>query len=120
VNLYLDDDSIDSLLIRLLRQAGHNVRIPADAGLSGADDAVHLRHAIHENRVLLSHNSRDFENLHLLILDAGGGHPGIFIVRKDNDPRRDMTMRGIVHAIAKRMSAGLAVESEICVLNHWR
>jgi hypothetical protein len=88
--------------------------------LRGADDAIHLRHAIHEARILLSHNFRDFENLHNLVLESGGRHPGILIVRKDNNPRRDMTPRGVVHAISKLLAAGATVENEFNVLNLWR
>ena len=40
MNLYLDDDSVDATLIRLLQHAGHDVQIPADVGLSGDDDSV--------------------------------------------------------------------------------
>ena len=56
MNLYLDDDSIFSVLIQLLRQAGHDVLLPVDLGIAGAADAVHLRHAIREQRVFLTHN----------------------------------------------------------------
>jgi hypothetical protein len=56
MNLYLDDDSVRGLLVRLLMADGHNVLIPADIGLMGADDPVHLRHAINAGRVLLTHN----------------------------------------------------------------
>src|SRR5262249_23285888 len=35
MNLYLDDDSADSLLVKLLGRAGHDVLIPADLGAVG-------------------------------------------------------------------------------------
>jgi len=35
MRLYLDDDSAEALLIALLQQAGHDVQIPADAGMIG-------------------------------------------------------------------------------------
>jgi hypothetical protein len=54
MRLYLDDDSAATLLARLLTQAGHDVQTPADAGLSGEDDAVHLTDAIKDDRVLLT------------------------------------------------------------------
>jgi predicted nuclease of predicted toxin-antitoxin system len=91
MRLYLDDDSAGTLLTRLLAQAGHEVQAPADVGLSGDDDPVHLAHAIRQNRVLLSHNHRDFRNLHNLVMIAQGHHPGILIVRRDNDPHRPAT-----------------------------
>jgi len=36
MKLYLDDDSIAPALILALRRAGHDVRTPAEAGLSAA------------------------------------------------------------------------------------
>jgi len=120
MRLYLDDDSASHLLTRLLQKAGHDVQIPADVGLDGREDPVHLAHAIKEDRVLLSHNYRDFELLHLLILQAQGHHPGIFVVRQDNDPRRDLTARGIVRAIQKLLAAAVPMRDEYVILNHWR
>jgi hypothetical protein len=51
MKLYLDDDSADPLLALLLRNAGHDVRIPADIGKSGNPDPAHLQQAILEDRV---------------------------------------------------------------------
>ena len=51
MKLYLDDDSASALLARLLAQASHDVQVPADAGLSGDDDPVHLGHAIQDDRI---------------------------------------------------------------------
>jgi hypothetical protein len=42
VQLYLDDNSVDSALIRLLAAAGHDVMIPATARIAGQEDVVHL------------------------------------------------------------------------------
>jgi len=42
MRLYLDDDSAEALLIALLQQAGHDVQIPADAGMIGQHDSIHL------------------------------------------------------------------------------
>jgi predicted nuclease of predicted toxin-antitoxin system len=66
MRLYLDDDSADALLARLLRQTGHDDQLPMDVGMAGEDDPVHLTHAVLDNRVLLSHNHDDFEDLHNL------------------------------------------------------
>jgi hypothetical protein len=45
---------------------------------------------------LLTHNYKDFNNLHELVTDAGGHHPGVLVVRRDNDPRKDLSPKGIV------------------------
>ena len=120
MNLYLDDDSIAPSLISMLRKAGHDVRIPLDFGLGGAPDPVHLRRAIKEKRVFLSGNHDDFERLHLLIVEAGGAHPGILIVRKDNDASRDMTPRGMTSALGRLVTSAIEMPNEFIILNHWR
>jgi hypothetical protein len=121
VRLYLDDDTVETLLIRLLRRAGHDVELPIDVGMVGRSDSVHLEHSISTNRVLLlSHNHRDFEELDDLIQAAGGRHPGILIVRRDNDRRRDLSLRGIVTAISHLLAANIPIENDFIILNHWR
>lgn len=120
MRLYLDDDSASALLTRLLRQAGHDVRLPAEIGMSGENDAVHLTHAVLERRVLISRNHDDFEELHNLVMAVEGHHPGVLVVRKDNDPKRDLKIPGIVRAIAKLLATGVPVDDHFYVLNHWR
>ena len=39
MRLYLDDDSTSALLVRLFRQAGHDVRIRAEIGMA-SENAV--------------------------------------------------------------------------------
>jgi len=120
MNLYLDDDSVHRVLVRLLKQAGHNVEIPSDAELMGRPDPVHLTHTIECQRVLLTANHNDFADLHELVAAARGQHPGILVVRKDNDPKRDMTQRGIVAAIANLTASGVQFANEFIILNYWR
>jgi hypothetical protein len=120
MRLYLDDDSAESLLAALLQQAGHDVQIPADAGMDGQIDSIHLTHAVREDRTLLTRNHGDFKGLHDLIVAARGRYPGIFIVRRDNDPTRDLKPAGIVRAIRNLLSAGIPIRDQIQILNHWR
>jgi RNA polymerase sigma factor (sigma-70 family) len=58
--------------------------------------------------------------LHDLIMQAAGHHPGILVIRRDNDPKRDMTPRGIVQAIGNLIAAGVALQDQFTILNHWR
>ena len=120
MRLYLDDDIASAVLVRALRQAGHDVQIPADAGLSGSSDPAHLTHAIREGRVTMTRNHEDFEELHLLIRQAQGAHPGIFAVRRDNDPRRNMNPWDIVRALRNLENAGVPSANEYTILNHWQ
>jgi len=120
MNLYLDDDSAKASLVRLLQRSGHQVAVPADAALSGVSDPRHLMHTVQNRLILLTRNHDDFEDLHLLLQTAGGRHAGLFVVRVDNDPTRDMRDRDIARAIANLEGAGVPVANEFHVLNHWR
>ena len=120
MKLYLDDDTASPLLAKLLRRAGHDVELPGEAGLSSAADPVHLTHAIEVGRVCLTKNHDDYWILHNLIIRSQGSHPGICVVRQDNDPTRDLSPKGIVTAIRKLEASGVPIEGEFIILNHWR
>ena len=120
MNLYLDDDSAKALLAALLQKGGHRVVVPADVGLRGADDAEHLLHAVQNDLILITRNHNDFRILHLLVQATGGQHKGIFVIRRDNDPTRDMKDRDAVRSIANLDAAGVPILNELHILNHWR
>jgi predicted nuclease of predicted toxin-antitoxin system len=120
MRLYLDDDIASALLVRLLRNEGHDVQVPADVGLSGHPDPVHLTQTIRDDRACLTRHHRDFEHLHLLVRQAQGHHPGILVVRLDNDPTKDLSASGIVRALRNLLAAGVPVADELTILNHWR
>jgi predicted nuclease of predicted toxin-antitoxin system len=120
MNLYLDDDSAKASLVRLLRKAGHQVTMPADASLVGVSDPRHLIFSARQDLVLLTRNHDDFEDLHLLVQVTGGKHPGLLVVRSDNDPSRDMKDRDLVRALANLEHAGVPIANEFHILNHWR
>jgi predicted nuclease of predicted toxin-antitoxin system len=120
MKLYLDDDMAAPLLARLLRNAGHDVLVPADAGRSGDDDPVHFRHAAMNGRAIITGNHDDFENLHELVVDLGGHHSGVLAVRKDNDPNRDLKAAGIVRAVRNLLAANAPIADQFIILNHWR
>jgi predicted nuclease of predicted toxin-antitoxin system len=120
MRLYLDDDMANPLLTQLLRKAGHDVVLPADVGRGGNHDADQLRYSIQEDRVILTGNYRDFPHLHELVREASGHHPGILLVRKDNDPSRDLSVGDIVRAIRNLLAANVPLADELHILNHWR
>ena len=120
MNLYIDDDSVDGVLVQILRAAGHDVVIPNDIGSVGVPDAEHLLEAIQRSRVVLTKNHDDFEALNRLVLLVGGHHPGILIVRRDNDPKRDMDQKRTVRAIRNFLSSGVPIEDNHHILNNYR
>jgi GTP-sensing pleiotropic transcriptional regulator CodY len=120
MNIYIDKDMSEDALIRLLEKAGHSVQSARGANLLGRSDAVQFTNAIHEARACLTANYGDYEELHLLLKEANGNHPGILVVRQDNDPSRDVTAKGIVTAIRKLESAGVPIANEYTILSHWR
>jgi hypothetical protein len=117
--LYLDDDSVHLKLVKLLQAVGHDVFIPPDAGRETVKDHVHLLRAIQAERVVLTRNYSDFEELHYLVTLSGGHHPGIILVRQDND-RRDMKPHEIAAAIANLIASGMPIRDELITLNHYR
>jgi hypothetical protein len=120
MNLYLDDDSGETLLVRLLRAQGHNVTRPIDVEQQGETDVVHLRFCIGHGLVLVSKNHQDFLDLHQLVIESGGHHPGILVIRRANDSSRDLTSRGVANALRKLIQPALPVQDCLHVLNQWR
>lgn len=121
MRLYIDDDSIDPLLIRLLRRDRYEVQVPADVALAGSSDQVHLAHAIRHQRAILTRNHRDFETLDdLVIAAANGHHAGILVVRYDNDPRNNMSAGDITRAVRNLEKAGAPIADSYHQLNHWQ
>jgi hypothetical protein len=121
MRLYLDDDSIAPHLIRLLRRDGHDVQVPADVGMAGSSDQVHLAHAIRDRRAILTRNTNDFEALHDLVVFAANAHQaGILVVLFDNNPRNNMSAGDIARAVRNLDKAGVPISDSYHELNHWQ
>jgi predicted nuclease of predicted toxin-antitoxin system len=121
MRLYIDDDSVDPSLVRLLRRYGNDVQVPADFGLSGSSDQVHLAQAIRDRRAILTRNYGDFEDLHDLVVSAAKGHhEGILIVRFDNNPRNNMTPGDVARAVRNLENASVPLADAYHELNHWQ
>lgn len=80
--LIIDEDSQDKVLVRLLREAGHDVVTVNEAGLMSQPDSKVFHHAVDKNRIILTLNCRDFKTLH----QSNSNHPGIFVVYQEADP----------------------------------
>lgn len=120
MRMLVDENMGSRRLADRLQGAGHDVVLAADAGLRTASDARVLTWAAGEGRSVLTRDHEDFADLHDLVRAVGGRHAGILVVRFDNDPRHNLTERGIATALANLESSGLAVADQIHVLNHWR
>src|SRR5690349_19198004 len=120
MDFYLDDCSDDDDLAAFLRQRGHVVYTPRSEKLIGADDPDHLRHAAAHHYALITQNPRDFRALHAEWQATGLSHAGILLVYRDNNKAKDMSPSDIAHAIERLLGSGVAIASEIHILNHWR
>ena len=118
---FLVDENLSSpRLASRLRAQGHDPVLASDVGLLSVTDARVLIFAIAQALLVLTRDSEDFEDLHDLVMAAVGHHPGILIVRFDNDPRHNLTDRGIATAMCKLKSSGVPICDRIHVPNQWR
>jgi predicted nuclease of predicted toxin-antitoxin system len=103
-----------------MRAAGHDVVLATDVGLTSVSDARVMVWAVGQSLPVMTRDHGDFADLHDLISAVGGHHPGILVVRFDNDPRHNLTERAIATALSNLESSGIALADAIHVLNHWR
>jgi predicted nuclease of predicted toxin-antitoxin system len=80
--LYSDED-FSYPVVQELRLLGHDVVTAQDAGQANLDiaDSAVLAFAIAQNRAVLTHNRRDFINLHRNL----SPHEGIIVCTRDDD-----------------------------------
>lgn len=67
-----------------------------EAGLMSSSDPIVLNYARTNERLLLTYNCDDFEELH----QAQPLHPGILAIYRDNNSSKNMSFQEIVKAIA--------------------
>jgi predicted nuclease of predicted toxin-antitoxin system len=120
MRLYLDEDIGSRHLGQVLRKKGHDVVLPSEAGQLGHSDIYRFGYAVERDRVFITGNHRDFQDLHDLVMLCRGSHPGIFSIRKDNDLRRDMKANHIVTAIKNVSDVMASFREHLVCLNDWR
>ena len=114
--LYLDDCAYSKQLLRLFAEAGYDVQVPADAGLTGAADAEHFLHARQEQRALVTKNPADFLALHR----SDPNHSGILAIYQDNSPH-DMSDADVVRALGNVLrDSGIPLAGQFVNLNQWQ
>jgi predicted nuclease of predicted toxin-antitoxin system len=115
VRLLLDEDSQSKLLVRLLREGGHEVQTIHEAGMDACRDAEVLAYARQGRRVLLTRNVRDFLDLH----EANADHPGVLVEFQDKDPVKNMAATDIVRALRNLEHSGWNLAGQFVALNAW-
>ena len=60
IKLLINEDSQDKRLVRLLKEAGHDVVTASEAGLMGKPDSEVFQYAMARNHVILTQNCQDF------------------------------------------------------------
>jgi hypothetical protein len=116
--LLLDENMSDRRLASRLQ--AHDPVLAIDVGLKSTTDARMFIWAIIQAVSMLTRDSEDLTDLHDLIMAAGGYHSGVLVVRFDNDPRHNLTDRGIATAITKLESSGIPIADRIHVSNQGR
>jgi predicted nuclease of predicted toxin-antitoxin system len=109
----LDENMSSPRLASRLQALGHDPILAGDVGLLSVTDARLLIWAIAPALPVLTRDSEDFEDLHDLVMSAGGHHPGMLVVRFNNDPRHNLADRGIGGAINKHESSGVLIPNRI-------
>ena len=113
LRLLIDEDSLAKILVKMLRVAGHDVITVNEVGLSGQPDPVVLNYARQNNRILLTHNCRDFEALH----QEDPNHPGILLIYENKDYSKDLSRQAIVRALANLETANVPLANQFISLN---
>ena len=75
---YLDED-VHVLVGELLSRRGYRALTTRDAGQLSKLDIDQLAYAAARGMAIVTHNRRDFEELHRQYIDAGQSHAGIII-----------------------------------------
>ena len=79
IEIYIDEDAMDSDLVAALRSRGVTVITPLDAGLTGKSDDEQLAFAVEHGCVLYTFNVSDFYRLHTAWVGAGREHGGMIL-----------------------------------------
>ena len=79
VNIYMDEDAMDSDLVAALRSRGITVITTIDVGLTGKSDEEQLAFATAHECVLYTFNVADFYRLHTHWNIAGRDHAGMIL-----------------------------------------
>jgi predicted nuclease of predicted toxin-antitoxin system len=120
MRIVLDENLSGRRLAARLQAGGHDVVLVDDVGLLGFTDPRIWTWAIGQDRLVRTRDIEDDSDLHQLIMAARGHHSGLLLIRFDDNPRHNMTERGIATALGKLAASGAPLADQVHVLNHWR
>jgi predicted nuclease of predicted toxin-antitoxin system len=116
LKILVDEDSQARLQLNILRGDGHDVVAVGEIDKNGTPDPEIFELAQTLERVVLTHNTEDFHELHR----ERPGHRGVMAVFRDADPRKNMGHAQIAAAIRRIETSGVRIAGDFHVLNHWR
>lgn len=93
IRLYLDEDAMDTALVRSLRARGVDVITARESDMVERNDVDHLNFSTRDNRVLYSFNVGDFQRIHQNYLREGKNHRGIILARQQQYSVGEQTRR---------------------------
>ncbi len=99
IRLYLDED-VSSLVAKLLRSRGFEVRTTAEAGQLGRSDAEQLSYAAENKLTLVTHNRIHFEQLAADYFASSRKHAGVIIAVRRRDPELTRRLLKILNYVA--------------------
>jgi predicted nuclease of predicted toxin-antitoxin system len=116
LRILVDEDSQARSQLNVLRGDGHDVVAVGELDKNGTPDSEVFELAQLLERMLLTHNTEDFHELHR----ERPEHRGIMAVFRDADPRKNMSHAHVAAAIRQLEASGVAIAGDFHVLNHWR
>lgn len=116
MRILVDEDSQARSQLNILRGDGHDVVAVGELDRNGTSDPEIFELAQLLERVLLTHNTEDFHELHR----DRPGHRGIMAIFRDADPRKNLNHVQVAAAVRRLESSGVTLAGEFHVLNHWR
>jgi predicted nuclease of predicted toxin-antitoxin system len=116
LRILVDEDSQARAQLNVLRSDGHDVVAIGELEKNGTPDPEAFDLAQSLERVLLTHNTEDFHELH----QVRPGHRGIMAVFRDADLRKNMNYAQIAAAVNRLETSGATIAGQFHILNHWR
>ena len=78
VRFYLDED-VPAQLAKALRQRRIDILTTQEARMAESTDQQQAAFAVERQRAILTHNKRDFINIHRTYIESGKEHWGIIV-----------------------------------------